>query len=132
MNGDQGGVATFLLAGEVFLCRLKIESRRLGRCVAFLLLGVSLNVSLSSGVPADIEPCVDAELHQFPLRMRDWLKNVLVTLYERDIDNNLLTEKQKLRVRIPFLSFRDLLLLQPPEGCIHQKLFCTFVDLWRS
>lgn len=31
--------------------------------------------------------------------MRDWLKNVLVTLYERDEDNNLLTEKQKLRVR---------------------------------
>lgn len=30
--------------------------------------------------------------------MRDWLKNVLVTLYERDEDNNLLTEKQKLRV----------------------------------
>lgn len=55
-----------------------------------------------SGVPAVIEPCVDAELHEFPLRMRDWLKNVLVTLYERDIDNNLLTEKQKLRVRTPF------------------------------
>lgn len=31
--------------------------------------------------------------------MRDWLKNVLVTLYERDEDNNLLTEKLKLRVR---------------------------------
>uniref|UniRef100_H2UIF8 Secreted protein, acidic, cysteine-rich (osteonectin) n=1 Tax=Takifugu rubripes TaxID=31033 RepID=H2UIF8_TAKRU len=46
-----------------------------------------------------IEPCVDAELHEFPLRMRDWLKNVLVTLYERDMDNNLLTEKQKLRVK---------------------------------
>lgn len=30
--------------------------------------------------------------------MRDWLKNVLVTLYERDEDNNLLTEKQKLKV----------------------------------
>lgn len=47
---------------------------------------------------AVIEPCMDAELNEFPLRMRDWLKNVLVTLYERDEDNNLLTEKQKLRV----------------------------------
>lgn len=46
----------------------------------------------------DIEPCLDNELGEFPLRMRDWLKNVLVTLYERDEDNNLLTEKQKLRV----------------------------------
>lgn len=48
---------------------------------------------------------MDSELHEFPLRMRDWLKNVLVTLYERDLDHNLLTEKQKLRVRIPFVSF---------------------------
>lgn len=47
---------------------------------------------------AVIEPCMDSELKEFPLRMRDWLKNVLVTLYERDEDNNLLTEKQKLRV----------------------------------
>lgn len=46
-----------------------------------------------------IEPCLDSELTEFPLRMRDWLKNVLVTLYERDEDNNLLTEKQKLRVK---------------------------------
>uniref|UniRef100_A0A3P9AL32 Secreted protein, acidic, cysteine-rich (osteonectin) n=1 Tax=Esox lucius TaxID=8010 RepID=A0A3P9AL32_ESOLU len=46
-----------------------------------------------------IEPCLDAELNEFPLRMRDWLKNVLVTLYERDEENNLLTEKQKLRVK---------------------------------
>lgn len=48
----------------------------------------------------DIPPCLDSELTEFPLRMRDWLKNVLVTLYERDEDNNLLTEKQKLRVRV--------------------------------
>ena len=47
---------------------------------------------------AVIEPCLDTELNEFPLRMRDWLKNVLVTLYERDEENNLLTEKQKLRV----------------------------------
>uniref|UniRef100_A0A3P9HS47 SPARC n=1 Tax=Oryzias latipes TaxID=8090 RepID=A0A3P9HS47_ORYLA len=46
-----------------------------------------------------IEPCLDNELTEFPLRMRDWLKNVLVTLYARDEDNNLLTEKQKLRVK---------------------------------
>ncbi|XP_056425883.1 LOW QUALITY PROTEIN: SPARC [Hyla sarda] len=46
-----------------------------------------------------IAPCVDSELNEFPLRMRDWLKNVLVSLYERDEDNNLLNEKQKLRVK---------------------------------
>lgn len=46
----------------------------------------------------DIASCLENELNEFPLRMRDWLKNVLVTLYERDEENNLLTEKQKLRV----------------------------------
>ncbi|NWH33767.1 SPRC protein, partial [Chloropsis hardwickii] len=44
-----------------------------------------------------IPACLDTELTEFPLRMRDWLKNVLITLYERDEDNNLLTEKQKLK-----------------------------------
>lgn len=48
---------------------------------------------------AVIPACLDTELTEFPLRMRDWLKNVLITLYERDEDNNLLTEKQKLKVR---------------------------------
>lgn len=48
---------------------------------------------------SDIPACLDTELTEFPLRMRDWLKNVLITLYERDEDNNLLTEKQKLKVR---------------------------------
>lgn len=62
------------------------------------------SVLMSHGCPAVLEPCVDNELREFPLRMRDWLKNVLVTLYERDLDHNLLTEKQKLRVRIPFMS----------------------------
>ncbi|XP_078267882.1 SPARC [Rhinoraja longicauda] len=47
-----------------------------------------------------IQVCQDSELTEFPLRMRDWLKNVLVTLYERDNEeNNLLTEKQKMKVR---------------------------------
>lgn len=56
------------------------------------------SVVVSCFLFAVIEPCMDSELKEFPLRMRDWLKNVLVTLYERDEDNNLLTEKQKLRV----------------------------------
>lgn len=48
----------------------------------------------------EITTCEDAELTEFPLRMRDWLKNVLVTLYERDNEmTNLLTEKQKMKVK---------------------------------
>lgn len=66
---------------------------------------------------AVIEPCLDSELTEFPLRMRDWLKNVLVTLYERDEDNNLLTEKQKLRVRTDRLV--DLFFILFTINCHH-------------
>lgn len=55
-----------------------------------------------------IETCLDSELSEFPLRMRDWLKNVLVTLYERDEDNSLLNEKQKLRVKKIFENEKRL------------------------
>ena len=55
---------------------------------------------------------MDAELSEFPLRMRDWLKNVLVTLFERDEDNNLLTEKQKVRVRLSTFILSVLLVLK--------------------
>lgn len=47
-----------------------------------------------------IPPCVDTELVQFPLRMRDWLKNVLLQLYEHDsMSPGFLTPKQRFRVR---------------------------------
>lgn len=43
-----------------------------------------------------IPPCLKTELIHFPLRMRDWLKNVLLQLYEQDF----LTAKQRSRVCI--------------------------------
>lgn len=55
-----------------------------------------------------IPPCMDNELSEFPFRMRDWLKNVLVTMFERDEENNLLTEKQKLRVKKIFENEKRL------------------------
>ncbi|CAJ0940308.1 unnamed protein product [Ranitomeya imitator] len=43
-----------------------------------------------------IPTCTEYELTHFPFRMRDWLKNVLMQLYERDKENTgLLSEKQK-------------------------------------
>lgn len=43
---------------------------------------------------------MDNELVQFPLRMRDWLKNVLLQLYEHDsMSPGFLTPKQRFRVR---------------------------------
>uniref|UniRef100_A0A3B4WTB5 SPARC-like 1 n=1 Tax=Seriola lalandi dorsalis TaxID=1841481 RepID=A0A3B4WTB5_SERLL len=56
-----------------------------------------------------IPPCVDAELVQFPLRMRDWLKNVLLQLYEHDsMSPGFLTPKQRFRVKKIFESERRL------------------------
>nr|AWQ28583.1 SPARCL1 [Amia calva] len=47
-----------------------------------------------------IAPCQDTELVQFPLRMRDWLKNVLLQLYEHDVKSpGFLTPKQRIRAQ---------------------------------
>ncbi|XP_069086379.1 SPARC-like protein 1 isoform X1 [Pleurodeles waltl] len=47
-----------------------------------------------------IPSCSEYELTQFPLRMRDWLKNVLMQLYESDLDvSGFLTEKQRSKVK---------------------------------
>ncbi|XP_075045642.1 SPARC-like protein 1 [Mixophyes fleayi] len=47
-----------------------------------------------------IPPCTDYELVHFPFRMRDWLKNVLMQLYERGLENTgLLSEKQRIKVK---------------------------------
>ncbi|XP_035182060.1 SPARC-like protein 1 isoform X2 [Oxyura jamaicensis] len=47
-----------------------------------------------------IPNCTDYEVDQFPLRMRDWLKNILMQYYERDQDTTgFLTEKQRNKVK---------------------------------
>ncbi|KAM4899726.1 SPARC-like protein 1 [Sylvia borin] len=47
-----------------------------------------------------IPPCTDYEVDQFPLRMRDWLKNILIQYYERDMNTSgILTEKQRNKVK---------------------------------
>ncbi|XP_076001761.1 SPARC-like protein 1 [Genypterus blacodes] len=56
-----------------------------------------------------IPPCLDAELVQFPLRMRDWLKNVLLQLYDHDsMSPGFLTAKQRFRVKKMYESERRL------------------------
>ncbi|KAI1887547.1 hypothetical protein AGOR_G00191430 [Albula goreensis] len=56
-----------------------------------------------------IAPCQEGELLQFPLRMRDWLKNVLLQMYERDMRNpGFLTPKQRVRVQKIYESERRL------------------------
>ncbi|XP_051993566.1 SPARC-like protein 1 isoform X1 [Xyrauchen texanus] len=56
-----------------------------------------------------IAPCQESELVQFPLRMRDWLKNVLLQLYEHDsMSPGFLTAKQRIRVQKIYESERRL------------------------
>ncbi|XP_062431071.1 SPARC-like protein 1 [Rhea pennata] len=47
-----------------------------------------------------IPHCTDYEVDQFPLRMRDWLKNILMQYYERDLETSgFLTEKQRSKAK---------------------------------
>ncbi|XP_012692338.2 SPARC-like protein 1 [Clupea harengus] len=56
-----------------------------------------------------IPPCLGTELAQFPLRMRDWLKNVLLQLFEHDtMSPGFLTPKQRARVQKLYESERRL------------------------
>jgi hypothetical protein len=50
---------------------------------------------LTTAIPA----CTDFEVAQFPLRMRDWLKNILMQLYEPNPKHGgYLNEKQRSKV----------------------------------
>lgn len=49
-----------------------------------------------------IPVCTDFEVAQFPLRMRDWLKNILMQLYEPNPKHaGYLNEKQRTKVSLP-------------------------------
>lgn len=49
-----------------------------------------------------IPACTDFEVTQFPLRMRDWLKNILMQLYEPNPEHaGYLNEKQRNKVSYP-------------------------------
>ncbi|XP_039608646.1 SPARC-like protein 1 isoform X1 [Polypterus senegalus] len=64
-----------------------------------------------------IAPCLDDEFVQFPLRMRDWLKNVLLQLYEQTVNGStILNEKQRARVQKIYESQR---VLRAGEGDEH-------------
>ncbi|XP_063281363.1 SPARC-like protein 1 [Pelobates fuscus] len=57
-----------------------------------------------------IPHCTDYELAVFPFRMRDWLKNVLLQLYQRDLENSgFLSEKQRDKVKKIYENEKRLL-----------------------
>ncbi|EGW14482.1 SPARC-like protein 1, partial [Cricetulus griseus] len=57
-----------------------------------------------------IPACTDFEVAQFPLRMRDWLKNILMQLYEPNPKHDgYLNEKQRSKVKKIYLDEKRLL-----------------------
>ncbi|XP_066136869.1 SPARC-like protein 1 [Saccopteryx bilineata] len=57
-----------------------------------------------------IPVCTDFEVTQFPLRMRDWLKNILMQLYEPNPEHaGYLNEKQRNKVKKIYLDEKRLL-----------------------
>lgn len=62
------------------------------------------------GACKSIPTCTDFEVTQFPLRMRDWLKNILMQLYESNPEHaGYLNEKQRNKVKKIYLDEKRLL-----------------------
>ncbi|XP_036056187.1 SPARC-like protein 1 [Onychomys torridus] len=62
------------------------------------------------GACKSIPACTDFEVAQFPLRMRDWLKNILMQLYEPNPKHDgYLNEKQRSKVKKIYLDEKRLL-----------------------
>ncbi|XP_038128319.1 SPARC-like protein 1 [Cyprinodon tularosa] len=90
---------TYETSCELFATKCKFEGTKRGQ---------KLHLDYS-GPCKLIPPCVKNELVQFPLRMRDWLKNVLLQLYEHDaMSPGFLTPKQRFRVKKIFENDRRL------------------------
>ncbi|XP_068044178.1 SPARC-like protein 1 isoform X2 [Anomalospiza imberbis] len=75
---------------QLFGTKCQLEGTKIGRQLHLDYMGSCKH----------IPPCTDYEVDQFPLRMRDWLKNILIQYYERDLSTSgILTEKQRNKVK---------------------------------
>ncbi|KFV56956.1 SPARC-like 1, partial [Tyto alba] len=75
---------------QLFGTKCQLEGTKMGRQLHLDYMGSCKH----------IPHCTDYEVDQFPLRMRDWLKNILMQYYERDLDTSgFLTEKQRNKVK---------------------------------
>ncbi|KAM6077148.1 PREDICTED: SPARC-like protein 1 [Chlamydotis macqueenii] len=75
---------------QLFGTKCQLEGTKMGRQLHLDYMGACKH----------IPHCTDYEVDQFPLRMRDWLKNILMQYYERDMNTSgFLTEKQRSKVK---------------------------------
>ncbi|XP_076831461.1 SPARC-like protein 1 isoform X2 [Brachyhypopomus gauderio] len=102
---------TYLTPCQLFATKCRLEDTRKGHRLHLDYVG-----------PCKlIPPCLNTELHQFPLRMREWLKNVLLQMYEHDsVTSDLLTAEQRARVRKLQDSQRLLHMGDPPIELLAQ------------
>lgn len=91
---------TYASSCHLFATKCKLEGTKKGHQLQLDYFGACKTI------PA----CTDFEVAQFPLRMRDWLKNILVQLYEPNPKHDgYLNEKQRSKVKKIYLDEKRLL-----------------------
>uniref|UniRef100_A0A8B9QN87 SPARC like 1 n=1 Tax=Apteryx owenii TaxID=8824 RepID=A0A8B9QN87_APTOW len=89
---------------QLFGTKCQLEGTKMGRQLHLDYMG-SCKCKYN-----DIPHCTDYEVDQFPLWMRDWLKNILMQYYERDLDTSgFLTEKQRSKVKKIYQNEKHLM-----------------------
>ncbi|XP_008849962.1 SPARC-like protein 1 isoform X2 [Nannospalax galili] len=91
---------TYASSCHLFATKCKLEGTKKGHQLQLDYFGAC------KSIPA----CTDFEVAQFPLRMRDWLKNILMQLYEPNPKHDgYLNEKQRSKVKKIYLDEKRLL-----------------------
>ncbi|XP_053459382.1 SPARC-like protein 1 isoform X2 [Nycticebus coucang] len=91
---------TYPSSCHLFAIKCKLEGTKKGHQLQLDYFGAC------KSIPA----CTDFEVTQFPLRMRDWLKNILMQLYEANSEHTgYLNEKQRNKVKKIYLDEKRLL-----------------------
>ncbi|XP_054447735.1 SPARC-like protein 1 isoform X2 [Pteronotus mesoamericanus] len=91
---------TYASSCHLFAAKCRLEGTKKGHQLQLDYFGAC------KSIPA----CTDFEVTQFPLRMRDWLKNILMQLYESNPEHSgYLNEKQRNKVKKIYLDEKRLL-----------------------
>ncbi|XP_044080493.1 SPARC-like protein 1 [Neovison vison] len=91
---------TYASSCHLFATKCKLEGTKKGHQLQLDYFGACKSIPV----------CTDFEVTQFPLRMRDWLKNILMQLYEANPEHaGYLNEKQRNKVKKIYLDEKRLL-----------------------
>ncbi|XP_036751692.2 SPARC-like protein 1 isoform X1 [Manis pentadactyla] len=91
---------TYASSCHLFATKCKLEGTKKGHQLQLDYFGACKSIPV----------CTDFEVTQFPLRMRDWLKNILMQLYEPNPEHpGHLNEKQRNKVKKIYLDEKRLL-----------------------